>query len=296
MALVITAGSSFAAAPSFTFKGTVINSDGDPEPGVMIVLSFTGVAATDDNLAGDTVCTDTHGVFAKSVAYNSSSIPADSFVVLYILCQKTGYIKTNGWLYVKANDTIDLGVRHLVDCVFKDIALTGKIVDSTTGNGISGAKLNCCTMTSGMVGDETCYYFSPWDTFTSGGDGTIAGTLHALQDGITIIYSAQHNNCVTTTGNVPLQASGGERTLDPIKMRSNNVTVRHGLPTVRNADNGRQDAVAVYSLNGACLYRQSKGIPVTTLKKMGLSASGTYIIRHSDGRASTVSGKKIGVR
>lgn len=246
---------------TLVITGTVIDeATSQPVAGAMVLLYCGTIGIDSSNLSGlqlDTVFTDTKGSF------NDTMTTGPSGYLMYYGVMKNGYQINYGVTGVFGT-SVSLGTIRIspIDMSNKDtITVTGTVVDSATGAGISGA-----FVVAAGAGFDTA-----GNTVLTGANGSFSKVVVIIKTGNASIFSY----FVTKAGYFPKYgtrtAAGKSVDLGTIRLAgSAGVITGPKISPVKRLANGMK----VYSLNGKLIYAG----PVKSLEKIMHGQSSAYIV------------------
>ncbi len=232
--------SSFAQNKEITVTGKVTDTSGTAIPEAMVVL---GSGLT--NINTDTVYTGNNGTFNTKVTVNQNA-----YGIMYRI-SKSGYNTKSGYgLIDTAGNTVDLGTVVLDHGITQDITVTGRVIDSVTGDPIENALVRLSTSLSII---DTLY-----DSTYTGSDGKFS---HVMNPDMWIqprlLYLVTKDGYLPNYGIEKIQ--GTTVALGDIKLQKESVSITHPTTAVKSS-NGR-GWIALYSLRGQLLY-SGKEVPI----------------------------------
>jgi hypothetical protein len=239
-------GFSFAAQRTVTVSGVVVDSvTGQPVPNAIVLLldtnitDITQIDSVDINtLKPDTAFTSTDGSFSKTI-----TTAATNLILAYMIVKEGYAIYLTGTIMLST--TINLGTIKLVPTALapKDtVMVSGKVVDSKTGQGIPDAKVAI----SGADMDTT------GKTVTTDANGTFSRQVILTRiTSLTIVgYVAYKEGYEPVIGTKP--APGKTVDLGTIVLSSNAPVLCN--PKKRMHPQNGLTTMTLYSLNGKRLY------------------------------------------
>jgi hypothetical protein len=234
-----------AQTKTLTITGTIVDSiTGSPVPQAMVLLYATSSITSIDtsNLGAlnlDTVFTGTNGKFQYQMTTSSQAI-----VLVYGVLKLDYQIKYNYSLILST--TVTLGAIKIspIDASQKDtLTVSGTVVDSATGNGISGALV---IMSSGGGFDTT------GNTVLTNNDGAFSKQviISKLNGASIVTYIVTDQNYQTKLGQNT--ATGKQLDLGTITLKRTNAAI---MPiTLLSAARAQANRMSVYAINGRLLY------------------------------------------
>lgn len=262
--------SAFGQDKEITVSGKVTDSAGTAIPEAMVVMG-TGLT----NYA-DTAYTANDGNFTKKIMVNQNA-----YGIMYQI-SKTGFSSKTGYGIIDSTNTVDIGTVVLSSGISQKITVTGRVIDSTTGDPIEEALVRLSTT---LWITDTLYdsvYTDKEGKFSHQMD---AGNLTGQQP--RLLYLVTKSGYLQKYGLQLIQ--GVSIDLGDIKLMKDPVSISPTISIKKSQGDGT--CMAIYSMKGQLLY-SGKKINLNTLIARGIVRTQPVIVSHQQNHEK-MNSKKI---
>lgn len=267
------------SAKDIIVTGTFVGADdGKPISDVMVFLTdnLSKLVEAGSNLDFselDTAFSDGDGKIEKDLSIEMTSLPTITCIIF-----KSGYKPVSKSAIVLSTE-VSIGTIKLEKDEFKEIAITGTVVDDISGDPIEGATViisNTSTMTEDV-----------FDTLTTDADGKFSDKMDVGVTGIQfgkdeighhIVCNITHEGYIAKQDVKEANIDEGTAKIGDIKISKIDNPIKYTLESQTFKE--RANSISIFAVNGKLLY-SGREININRLKDNGVIFSQPIIVRYN---------------